>query len=77
MDAKEKIASDSARVLRQEITDIKFSMQWPPKTEDLKVTHFKIPKFLNLFLTGVLASNPEAVTDCIAYLKLSFIIKVI
>ena len=27
VDAKEKIVSDSARVIRQEIVDIKFSMQ--------------------------------------------------
>lgn len=49
-----------------------FSMQWPPKTEDLRVTHFKTPTLQNLFLTGRLTSNPEAVTDHITRLKLSF-----
>ena len=63
VNAKEKIVSDSARVIRQEIIDIKFSMQWLPKTDDLKVTNFNIPTLLNSFLNGVLASTPEAVTD--------------
>ena len=72
MGAKEKIVSDSVRVIRQQIIDIKFSMQWPPKTDDLKVTNFNIPTLLNTFLTGVLVSTPEVVTDCIARLEMSF-----
>ena len=72
MDTKEKTANDNARVLRQEIIDIKLNMQWPTKTDVLKVTNFKIPKLLDSFLTGVLASNPGANTDRIARLKLSF-----
>ena len=47
-------------------------MQWSPKTEDVRVTHFKTPTLLNLFLTGGLASNAESVTDHITRLKLSF-----
>ena len=31
MDSKEKIVSDSGKVLRQEIIEIKFSMQWLKK----------------------------------------------
>ena len=45
MDAEEKIVSDNVRAIRQEIIDIKLSMQWPPKTDDLKVTNFNIPHF--------------------------------
>lgn len=42
MVAKEKIVSDSGRVFKQEIIEIKFSMQWLPKADDWKVTNFKI-----------------------------------
>ena len=56
----------------KKLIKIKFSMQWPTKANDLKVTNFKTPKRLDLFLSGVLASNPDAVTDRIARLKLFF-----
>ena len=55
MDAKEIIVSDSARVFRQEIIDIKLSMQYPLKTDQLKVTNCKIPTLLNLFLADALS----------------------
>lgn len=42
MVAKEKIVSDSGRVFKQEIIEIKFSMQLLPKAGNLKMTNFKI-----------------------------------
>ena len=42
MVAKEKIVSDSGIVFKQEIIEIKFSMQLLPKAGNLKVTNFKI-----------------------------------
>lgn len=66
-----KTASDNAIVLIQEITDILGDSKGFQK-QDLKVTRFKIPTFLNLLLTSVLASNHKAVAGSIGFLKYLF-----
>ena len=72
MDINEKMVVKTARVIKDEIRAIDYRMPWPPKPPDLNVLNFVNPQHLDLFLSTLLLSDSNKMTDRISRLKLSF-----
>ena len=72
MDDAEKSVKNTAMIIRKDIKMMTYKMEWPPKADDLKVENFTLPTHLDSFLTNLLSTNTDVITDRVARLKLSF-----
>ena len=72
MELKEKVVSESARIIREEIKSVTYRMPWPPTPKDLEVSNFTNPAYLDSFLVRLLGSEEGKVSDRVSRLKSSF-----
>ena len=72
MELKEKLVSESARIIREEIKNVSYKMPWPPTPKDLEVSNFTNSTYLDSFLEGLLTSEEGQVSNRVSRLKSSF-----
>ena len=72
MGLNEKVVSESARIIREEIKNVTYKMPWPPSPKDLEVSNFKNSTYLDTFLEGLLTSEQGQMSNRVSRLKLSF-----
>lgn len=72
MELKEKVVSESARIIREERKSVSYRMPWPPTAKDLEVSKFTNSTYLDSFLVCLLGSEESKVSDHVSRLKLSF-----
>ena len=72
MELKEKVVSESARIIREEIKNVTYRMPWPPTSKDLEVSNFTNSTYLDSFLVCLLGSEEGKVSDRVTRLKSSF-----
>ena len=72
MESKEKVVSESARIIREEIKNVSYRMSWPPTSKDLDVNSFVNSTYLDMFLVNLLSSNDDRLSERVSRLKSSF-----
>ena len=70
--SKEKVVSESTRIIREEIKNVLYRMSWPLTSKDLDVNSFLNSTYLDMFLVSLLSSDDEKLSERISRLKSSF-----
>ena len=71
MESKEKVVSESARIIREEIKNVSYRMSWPPTSKDLDVNSFVNSTYLDVFLVSLLSSDDDRLSEKVSHLKSS------
>ena len=72
MESKEKVVSESARIIREEIKNVSYRMSWPPTSKDLDVNSFVNSTYLDMFLVNLFSSDDDRLSERVSRLKSSF-----
>ena len=72
MESKEKIVSESARIVKEEIKNVSYRMLRPPTSTDLDVNSFVNSAYLDMFLVNLLSSDHDRLFERVSRLKLLF-----
>ena len=60
MPSTQKIMTQAANIVKDEIKNLKYQMSWPPKTDELNMSNFINPPNLDSFLLTLLnEGEPE------------------
>ena len=71
MTSTQKIITQAANIIKDEIKNLKYQMSWPPRTDELNMSNFVNPPNLDSFLLTLLEEGkPE--TSRVSRLKSSF-----
>ena len=70
-ESKEKVISESARIIREEIKNVSYRMSWPPTSKDLNVNSFVNSTYLDVFLVSLLSSDDDRLSEKVSRLKSS------
>ena len=71
MESKEKVVSESARIIREEIKNVSYRMSWPPTSKDLNINSFVNSTYLDVFLVSLLSSDDDRLSEKVSHLKSS------
>ena len=71
MTSTQKIITQAANIVKNEIKNVKYQMSWPPETDELNMPNFINPPNLDSFLLTLL-NEGEPETNRASRLKSSF-----
>ena len=72
IESKEKVVSESANIIREEIKNVSYRISWPPTSKDLDVKSFVNSTYLDMFLFNLLSSDDDRLPERVSRLKSSF-----
>ena len=72
MESKEKVVSESQRIIREKIKNVSCRMSWPPTSKDLDVNSFVTWTYFDMFLVNLLSSDNDRLSERVSHLKSSF-----
>ena len=71
-ESKEKVVSESTRIIREEVKNVLYRMSWPLTSKNLDVNSFLNSTYLDMFLVSLLSSDDVKLSERISRLKSSF-----
>ena len=73
MESKEKVVSESARIIREEIKNVSYRMSWPPTSKNMDVNSFVNSTYLDMFLVNLLSSDDDRLSERVSCLEPLFV----